>query len=278
MSEKELRFIDPTSFTLLNVSINFVIAIVVSIIALIVSGIMGMIAVVAMFIPTVIFGTLMLDMSSNFLTSILYNEFTKKLNCIKLDITEDGEIKKISPIPTALMLALTITIIALIFYLMCFLLIPIVGYYLITIMMYSGQLMNAMIISQYYTLLITPLYVVIGLIAIFVASFVTVLIETVLYNLLTNSIGGAVVELKTEDGLTSLESINPVKTATIFAVIDIVLSIIIGLTYVIMSKNYIGFVGQVIGGVIGTFVAVLVFAYLYNILSKKLGKIKVELI
>ncbi len=278
MNEKELRFIDPTSFTLLNVSINFVITIVVSIIALIVSGIMGMIAVVAMFIPTVIFGTLMLDMSSNFLTSILYNEFTKKLNCIKLDITEDGEIKKISPIPTALMLALTITIIALIFYLMCFLLIPIVGYYLITIMMYSGQLMNAMIISQYYTLLITPLYVVIGLIAIFVASFVTVLIETVLYNLLTNSIGGAVVELKTEDGLTSLESINPVKTATIFAVIDIVLSIIIGLTYVIMSKNYIGFVGQVIGGVIGTFVVVLVFAYLYNILSKKLGKIKVELI
>lgn len=278
MNEKELRFIDPTSFTLLNVSINFVITIVVSIIALIVSGIMGMIAVVAMFIPTVIFGTLMLDISSNFLTSILYNEFTKKLNCIKLDITEDGEIKKISPIPTALMLALTMTIIALIFYLMCFLLIPIVGYYLITIMMYSGQLMNAMIISQYCTLLITPLYVVIGLIAIFVASFVTVLIETVLYNLLTNSIGGAVVELKTEDGLTSLESINPVKTATIFAVIDIVLSIIIGLTYVIMSKNYIGFVGQVIGGVIGTFVVVLVFAYLYNILSKKLGKIKVELI
>ncbi|MCQ2972241.1 MAG: hypothetical protein MJ209_03000 [archaeon] len=278
MSEKELRFIDPTSFTLLNVSINFVIVIVVSIIALIVSGIMGMIAVVAMFIPTVIFGTLMLDISSNFLTSILYNEFTKKLNCIKLDITEDGEIKKISPIPTALMLALIITIIALIFYLMCFLLIPIVGYYLITIMMYSGQLMNAMIISQYCTLLITPLYVVIGLIAIFVASFVTVLIETVLYNLLTNSIGGAVVELKTEDGLTSLESINPVKTATIFAVIDIVLSIIIGLTYVIMSKNYIGFVSQVIGGVIGTFVVVLVFAYLYNILSKKLGKIKVELI
>lgn len=278
MSEKELRFIEPTSFTLMNTSVNVVIAIILSIVALIVTGIAGMIGVVLMFIPTVIFGTLVLDISSNFLSSVLYNTLSKKMKCIKLDINENGEITKISAVSTALMIALIVTIISIIFYLMSVLLIPVLGYYIMSMMMYSGQLMNAMIISQYFSILLTPIYVVVGIIVIFIATFIGLLIQIAVYNLLSGKIGGAVVELKTENGTSSLESIDPIKTATIFTVVNIVISLVLGIIQCVMTKDFFGLINDVIGGAVGTFIGIAIFAVLYNYLSKKLGTIKVELI
>lgn len=281
MSEKELRFIDPTSFTVMNTSINVVFAIIISIIAIIVSAITN-IGMIIMLVPAIIFGTLIIEIFNNFSSIFLYNLLIKKLNCIKIEITEEGEITKISPVSTSLIIALIVIIISIIFYLVSFAFIPTLLLGILYSLMSSGQIINAMIIGQLVTpfinAIMTPMIVVIAIIIVFISVFIAMLIQIALYNLLTEKIGGAIVDLKTENGTTSLEAINPIKTATIFTVTNIVVSVIFGAIQAILTNDFFGLINDVIGGAVGAFVGILIFAVSYNILSKKLGTIKVELI
>lgn len=277
---KELRFIDPTSFTTIVTSINFIIGIIIAIIVAILLGItnINLLGAMIYIIPTIIFGTLILSIINCFLESSLYNALVKKMKCIKIDINEDGEITKIDPISTSLLITIINVIVILIYYLATLFFVPLIGSALMNTLMMGGDFTNAMMIYQVITLYVTPMYVLAGIVAIFIISLVATLLEFYLYNFIASKYKGATVKLNKSQGISTLESIDVKSTAIIFTIIGTIFSLIEGIIIGIATKNYISIVTTTITGFIVSIILISIMALLYNILSEKICKLQIELL
>jgi len=104
------------------------------------------------------------------------------------------------------------------------------------------------------------------------------LLGTYIYNIMANSGRGIILNLSSENGLTVIDSVDPLKLAVMFAVICGILSLISGIISVISGANIVSLIGNVLGGFIGGFVEFFLMGFFYNFLAQKIGKIKIELI
>ena len=281
MSEiKELRSIELASFTTMTTGIAVLFSIISAIIlsvsmSLIVPDGTGL---AIYLIPTIIVGSFMYTIYNSFCEGLLYNLLAKKLKTIAVEIKDGKEIVKISTSETAMMVSIILTIQAILLYLVSVLILPLLITTVMQTLIYSGQQTLAYGIYQLLIMLSQPTTVAIFIFGTLIISFVFVLLGTYIYNILANTGRGAILNLSDENGLTSVDSIDCLKLAIVFAIISGILNLIIAIIMLISGIPLTTAIGNIIGGFVGGFVAFYLFAAFYNFLAPKLGKIKLELI
>lgn len=281
MSEiKELRSIELASFTTMStgiaVSFSIISAIILSVvISLIVPNGAGM---AIYFIPTIIVGSFMFTIYNSFCEGFLYNILAKKLKTIAVEIKDEKEIVKISTSETAMMVSIILTIQVILLYLVSILVLPLLITTAMQTLVYSGQQALAYNLYQLLVVISQPTTIAIFIFGTFIISFVFVLLGTYIYNILAKSGRGAVLNFSNENGLTSIDSIDSLKLAIVFAIISGILNIILAIIMVVSGSPLTTAIGNVLGGFVGGFIEFFLFAVFYNFLAPKLGKIKLELI
>jgi hypothetical protein len=276
---KELKSIELGSFTTISAGIAVLFSIISAIlfsilaIALIPNG-----ANFAIYlIPTIIVGSFMLSIYSAFSEGLFYNLLAKKLKTVAIELN-DNEIVKISTTETAMMVSIILTIQVILLYLVSLFTLPILLTSIIQTLTYSGQQMAAYSIYQLLIVLSQPATIGIIIFGTFIISFVFVLIGTYIYNILGKNGKGAVLNLSTENSMTSIDSIDSLKLAIAFAIISGILNLILAIIMMISGAPITTAIGNVIGGFVGGFIEAYLVGLFYNFLAPKLGKLKIELI
>ena len=277
---KELKSVDLASYTIISTAIAVLFSIIFSIVIVIAIGVSSPQAMggVIFIIPTIIVGALMYTIYNAFCQGYLYNLLTQKLNSIKIAFKDDKEIIKVSTVETAIVISMIITIQVILVYLVSVFLFPLLLNSLIQTLMYSGQQLMAYSVYQFMMLLSQPTTVAMIIFGTFVIVFVFVLLGCYIYNILAGSGRGAIVNLSNEDGMTTIDSIDVLKLAIVFAVVGGVLNLILALITLLSGGNIMTLVINVIVGFVGAFVNGALLAIFYNFLAPKLGKLKLELI
>ena len=277
---KELKSIELSSFTTMMTGIAVLFSIISAIILSIFISVTAPngIFLAVYIIPTLIVGAFMCSIYSNFSQGLFYNLFARKLKTVAVEIKDGKEIVKVSTSETATMVALILTIEAVLVYLVSVLILPIFLTSMVQTLIYTGQSGIAYSIYQFSALLSQPATVLIFLFGTFIITFVFVLLGTYIYNIMANSGRGIILNLSSENGLTVIDSVDPLKLAVMFAVICGILSLITGIISVISGANIVSLIGNVLGGFIGGFVEFFLMGFFYNFLAQKIGKIKIELI
>ena len=277
---KELKSIELASFTTMASGISVLFSIIAAIILTIfmVAFVPNGGGVAIYLIPTVIVGSFMYTIYNSFCDGLLYNMLSKKLKTIAMIITDNGEVVKISTTETATMTAIILTIQGILLYLVSVFVLPLLLTSVIQTLMYTGQSTIAYSLYQLLAILSQPTTILILIFSTFIITFVFVLLGTYIYNFVAKSGRAVVLKLSDENGLTVIDSVDPLKMAAMFAIISGVLSIISGVISIISGANAASFIGSVIGGFVGGFVEFYLIAAFYNFLAPKLGKIKLELI
>ena len=276
---KELRSIDLASFTIMATSIAVLISVIASVIIAVAIGSASAEAFsfAIYLIPTIVVGTLMYGIYSNFLSAFLYNVLGTKLKKIKMVIT-DGEIVKISLAETAIIVSIISTIELILIYLSSVLIFPLVISTVIQTFAFAGQQNLAYGLYQLLMILSQPITIIIIIAGSFILSFAYCIIGTFIYNFLGNMGRGVRLELSSENNFTVVDSIDSVKLGIVVSVISGVMSIISGVLLLLSGGNGIGAVGSIIiGFVIGFILGTLIGAF-YNFLAPRLGKLKIELV
>lgn len=279
-SVKELKSIDLSSYTIISTAIAVLFSIISSIIVVIAIGAMSPAAMgmSIYLISTIIVGTLMYTTYNTFCQGFLYNLLAKKLNTIHIAFEDDKEIIKVSTTPTAIIIAMILTIQVILLYLVSVFIFPLLLNTMIQTLMYSGQELLAYSLYQFLILLSQPITVAMIIFGTFIISFVFVLLGCYIYNILASTGRGAIVELSKQDNMTSIESVDILKLAIVFAVVAGILNLILALISLISGGEIITAIGNIIGGFIGAFIVGALLAAFYNFLAPKLGKLKLELI
>ncbi len=279
-SVKELKSIDLSSYTIISTAIAVLFSIISSIIVVIAIGAMSPAAMgmSVYLISTIIVGTLMYTTYNTFCQGFLYNILAKKLNTIHIAFEDDKEIIKVSTTPTAIIIAMIMTIQVILLYLVSVFIFPLLLNTMIQTLMYSGQELLAYSLYQFLILLSQPITVAMIIFGTFIISFVFVLLGCYIYNILASTGRGAIVELSKQDNMTSIESVDILKLAIVFAVVAGILNLILALISLISGGEIITAIGNIIGGFIGAFIVGALLAAFYNFLAPKLGKLKLELI
>lgn len=279
-SVKELKSIDLSSYTIISTAIAVLFSIISSIIVVIAIGAMSPAAMgmSVYLISTIIVGTLMYTTYNTFCQGFLYNLLAKKLNTIHIAFEDDKEIIKVSTTPTAIIIAMIMTIQVILLYLVSVFIFPLLLNTMIQTLMYSGQELLAYSLYQFLILLSQPITVAMIIFGTFIISFVFVLLGCYIYNILASTGRGAIVELSKQDNMTSIESVDILKLAIVFAVVAGILNLILALISLISGGEIITAIGNIIGGFIGAFIVGALLAAFYNFLAPKLGKLKLELI
>ena len=277
---KELRSIELSSFTIITTGIavlfSTIAAIVVSLfIALAIPGGSGFIAYL---IPTIIVGTFMFTIYNAFCEGLLYNLLAKKLKTVAVAINDGGEIAKISTTETATMVSIILTIQVVLLYLVSALVLPLLLSTIMQTLMFSGQQTIAYSMYQFLMLISQPVTVGIFIFGTFIISFIFVLLGTYIYNILAKNGRGAVLNLSSENGLTSIDSIDKTKFGIVFAIIGGLLCLIFGIIMVFSGAPITTLISNVLHGFVGGFFEAYLVAAFYNFLVPKLGKLKIELI
>lgn len=277
---KELRSIDLSSFTTITAGIavlfSIIVAVVVSIfIALAIPSGSG---IIPYLIPTIIVGTFMFTIYNAFCDGLLYNLLAKKLKTVAVAINEGGEIAKISTTETATMVSVILTIQVILLYLVSSLVLPLLLSSVMQTLMFSGQQAIAYSIYQSLMVISQPVTIGIFIFGTFIISFIFVLLGTYIYNILAKNGRGVVLNLSSENGLTSIDSIDKTKFAIVFAIIGGLLSLIFGIIMVFSGAPITTLIGSVLRGFVGGFIEAYLVAAFYNFLAQKLGKLKIELI
>lgn len=278
MTIKELKSVDIPSYTIISTGIATLISIVLSIITvgLLAISVPNSLGTMIYIIPTIVFGTMICSIFFTFSEAYLYNVLSKRFSPIKLDI-EENCIKKISTKETALIVTMITAIITIVVYLALAMIVPLILSSLITILMYASQTAVATAVYQAMVFISSPLVIGIGLISTILIMFIFTLLGTYIYNILGDSNRGILVELKTEDKLTQLESIKPLNFGIAIGAITLILNIIIGLIMIISGSNMFGTLSSVLASFFMAFIEALLIAAFYNFLAPKIGKLKVEL-
>lgn len=279
VSAKEVKSIDLASFTTITTAINVLLAVIVTIILSIVLIMTpGTTSLVIYLIPTVIVATLMYGIYQNFITGYIYNFLATKFKSIKFILKDEKEIVKITTTETAIMVSIITTIEVILLYLVSVFIVPLILTGVMQTLMYAGQQTLALGIYNMLMLLSQPTTIMLLIFGTFIICFVFVLIGTYVYNYIAKIGKGAVVSLSKENNFTVLESIDPLKLAIAFGLINIVLSVIMAIVGIISGVPILNAIGTIIEGLISGFIGGALIAIFYNFLAPKLGKLKIELI
>ncbi len=279
-SVKELKSVDLSSYTIISTAIAVLFSIISSIVLVIAMGAMSPVAmgISAYLVSTIIVGTLMYTTYNAFCQGFLYNILAKKLNAIQIAFKDDKEITKVSTTPTAIIIAMIMTIQVILLYLVSVFILPLLLNALVQTLIYSGQELLAYSLYQFIFILSQPTTVAMIIFGTFIITFVFVLLGCYIYNILAGTGKGAIVNLSKQDNMTSIESIDVLKLAIVFAVVGGILNLILAIISLISGGDILSAIGNIIGGFIGSFVDGILIAVFYNFLAPKLGKLKLELI
>ena len=269
MSElKELKSIELSSFTTILTGIEIIFAIIFSIIIsiAIIAFVPQGVSLAIYMIPTIVVSTLMYGTYKNFFEGFLYNTLSKKLKTINIVIKDGKEIAEISTTETAIMCSIIITIM------------PIFLTSIMQTLAMTGQMAVAFTIYQFLSIISQPTTILILIFGIFIISFVFILLGAFIYNIFANTGRGAVVKLSSENNMTVIESIAPLKLAIVSTVVIGILNVIFNIIMLITGYAPITVVESIVSGFIGAFICGFLIAAFYNFLSPVLGKLKLELI
>lgn len=279
-SVKELKSIDLSSYTIIATGISVLFSIIAAIFTTIAIGISspGAIGVSIYIIPTIIIGTFMFTIYYSFSEGLFYNILSKKFKNIKLTFNDKNEIIKISNSETAFIIAIIITIQAVLLYLVSSFVLPLVLNATVQTLMMAGQQVAAYSIYQILVLLNQPITIAVFVFGSLILTFIFVLLGTYIYNIIASKDRGIIVKLSQENNLTAIDSIDMMRFAIAFAIISGILSIVVSIIMIITGMNIPSAIGNIVSGFIGGFVEAALIAIFYNYLAPKLGKLKLELI
>ena len=276
---KEIKSIDLSSYTIITTGIALLFSILSSIVLTIGIGIIspGNIGICAFLIPTIIVGAFMCTIYNSFSQGLFYNLLSKKLKTIKFAL-DGNKIVKVSPNETATMVAIILTIQALLIYLATVFILPLVLNATIQTLMFGGQESLAYSVYQFLVLINQPLTVILFIFGTFVISFIFVLIGTYIYNFVAKKGRAIIVELSKENEMTCIDSIEMLNFAIVIAIISGILSLIFAIIMALSGGNTVTLLSNVISSFITGFVETALLAIFYNFLAPKIGKLKLELI
>lgn len=276
---KNLKSLNLSSVTIIGTAIHVVLAIILSIITLLVIGstVPNGITVIGIIIPSVILAVFTYSVYSLFTKSYLYNWLAKRMNNINFQFKDSNTISKISTTSTALIVAIISTIMSIIVLIIAMTLLPLILSSAIQTLIFTGQINIANSLYQIILTITNPIFIILLLISIFILSFIYTLIGTFIFNLIGNRIP-IVLELSQIEGITTVEKLNIKSFAFVFSIISLILNLITGIINAISYGDYVSIVIFAVVGFIYGFIITAIAAYLYNILSPRLGKIKCELI
>lgn len=280
MSIKEIKSIELASYTVITTSIGIVFSIIAAIALMIpisMSSPEG-INIAIYILPTIVVGTLIYETYRNFFEGFIFNALSKRLKKIRFVLNDESEIVQVSTTEPAIITSIILTIEIILLYLVLVMLLPILVTSFIQTLMFTGQQVLAYNLYQFLMILSQPTTILMIIFGTFIITFVFTLLATYIYNILAKSGRGIVVELSDENNLTVLESINTLKFAIAFAVVSGVLNIILAIIMMISGGQPTAALGNIIGGFISGFVLGALISIFYNVLSPKLGKLKLELI
>lgn len=280
MSIKEIKSIELASYTVITTSIGIVFSIIAAIALMIpisMSSPEG-INIAIYILPTIVVGTLIYETYRNFFEGFIFNALSKRLKKIRFVLNDESEIVQVSTTEPAIITSIILTIEIILLYLVLVMLLPILVTSFIQTLMFTGQQALAYNLYQFLMILSQPTTILMIIFGTFIITFVFTLLATYIYNILAKSGRGIVVELSDENNLTVLESINTLKFAIAFAVVSGVLNIILAIIMMISGGQPTAALGNIIGGFISGFVLGALISIFYNVLSPKLGKLKLELI
>lgn len=280
VSAKELKSIDLTSYTINMTAISVIFSILFALFVTLSIGIYSPqnIGASIYLISTIIVGTFMFSIYNFFCEGLLYNLLTKKLNNIQVIFGDNGEILKINSSQTATIIAIILTIQAILLYLVSVFILPLVLNATIQTLILSGQQMAALGLYQIMALISQPIVILLFIFGCLIISFVYILLGCYVYNILARK--GRLIELglSKENNLTAIDSIDPKKFAIVFSIICLVLNIITAIISIMSGGTIQGAIFQVIGSFVVGFIFGLLFTILYNYTASKTEKIKLELI
>ncbi len=281
MANFNIKSIDIASTTVVGTAISAVIAIILSVIFFVMTGISGGFGVASQMLVLVcfmIFGTIILSVYHIFAKTFLYNTLVTKLESIQISLFENKEIKKISVKSTSIMLTVIDTIMFIVYYLVGMFLLQVLFSVLYTIiLMLTGNMILAYLLYNIIALMTDPLYIIVFIVLFAVVSIIKNLIYTFSYNLITEKVYGVLLKLSKDGDMTVIDSVNPINTGLVLGIVGLIFGIITGIIGLFATFNFVNFITSLIGGFVGTFICVVIVCYLYNVLAPKLGKIKVEL-
>ena len=276
---KEIRSIELASFTTVTAAISVLFSIIaVIVVSILIALVMPTGAsIIPYLIPTVIVGSFMITIYSSFSEGLFYNLLAKKLKTVAIKL-EKNQIVKISTSETAMMVSIISTIEVILLYLVTILILPLFLSSTMQTLMYMGQQQFAYTLYQLLVVVSQPTSIALMIVGTLIITFVFVLLGTYIYNILGQSGRGIVVDLESENGLTQINSVDTVKLAIAFAIINGVLSIILSLIMIVSGAPITSAVGYILGGFVGGFIEAYLIGLFYNFLVPKIGKIKLELI
>ena len=279
-SVKELKSIDLSSYTIISTAIAVLFSIIAAIVMVIGIGITnaGALGVSLYLVSTIIVGTFMYTIYNAFCQGYLYNILAKKLNTIQIAFKDDKEIIKVSTTSTAIIIAMIMTIQVILLYLVSVLIFPLILNSMVQTLMLSGQELFAYGLYQFLILLSQPTTIAMIIFGTFIVSFVFVLLGCYIYNILAGTGRGAILKLSKQDNMTSIESVDTLKLAIVFAVVGGVLNLILAIISLFSGADILTAIGNIIGGFISAFISGALLSIFYNFLAPKLGKLKLELI
>lgn len=292
---KEIKSVAIVPYTLMSSSISGVLGLIYAIILILIMGvvsvvlpaefsflssIMATLAVALILVLPV--GLFLFSALSSFLMALLYNILVPKIGAIKLGLVEMEEVRSIPVISVSLMISIIYTILT-------FLVMLVVAPTVVLSLQFSAlisatttaglEVFSAMgIIGIIIMVIGIPIMVLIG-------SFIFTALSTILYNILAPKIGGLRLKFSSKTGsMFEIEKIPPLPLAIITTVVLTIVNFIFSLpslgTYII-SGNYIGGLGYVVGNIVGslisTFIIYAIMALLYNYLRPRIGGVELEL-
>lgn len=299
----EIKSVELAPFTLLNSSVEAILALISAIILLIVAGIFGAVipqlggfitalgvAAIIVFPISTFFFTIMIS----FFSALLYNTLVPRLGGVKLEL-EGSDVISIPVVPFALILSAIGAIWAFI-----------VGLFLAFASAPLFALISSPeVLSQALTnvpnatataipnasafagaSIFVALLLIIGLpIVAFVVGFIANALTAIFYNFIAVKVAKLKLEFENVAGtLHELRSIPVVPAALSLAIVQLVWGVISGILNLIgnsvsgdLTVGVISLVTTIIGNFIITFIVVALMAWIYNFLVPKIGGIKLDL-
>ncbi|MDR2967724.1 MAG: hypothetical protein LBU74_07230 [Methanobacteriaceae archaeon] len=273
---KSLKNIDLASITVIGASINFIWSVIIAILLLIyLSVITGSINInVIILLLAMMFSVLIFSIPEYFGRAYLFNFLISKLKEINIKIVDMDKITNISIFSSALLCSIIALIISLITYPGILVAISLLSPVLQQLMFIEGGFFLIYAVIQ----LSNPLIIAYS----FILTFISVVIATFIFNLISPKIGGLKLELTQEEDMTRIDSINYLNLALIFATIAATIGLVIGIIISIIAMNFAATISLIIylifGGFVGGFIVGGLTAILYNFLAPRMGGLKIELV
>ncbi|WP_288268386.1 hypothetical protein [uncultured Methanobrevibacter sp.] len=280
VNTKELSSIELSSLTTIGMGIYVLISVILAIIAFIALMVIGGSSAITtglMLIPMIIFGAILYSIIHFFGRGYLYNVLVTRLNAIDFDI-EEGEITRINPISTSLVIGVISLICFIIVYTLAYLVVPGFASSVLQTLMASGQMNLALIVYNFLVLMLSPQFFIACILLSFVLTFIFVCLQIYVYNYISPKVGGIIVDFKDEGKYTSLKYVDPKSAAIIVSICSLVVDVIVSIAMLAINHTAVLYaLYNIISGFVITFVLVFLIAYFYNYLAPKMGQLKLEL-